>query len=99
MRISIRRSIISTTTLSGPYWPPERHYVEAGYRTIPFPFDELKLQPIVLETHWNLDQAMNYVGTWSAVQRYRDAQGSDPLPELRAELEPLWGRAGVRSGW
>jgi SAM-dependent methyltransferase len=76
----------------GPYWPPERHYVEAGYRTIPFPFDELKLRPIVLETRWNLDQVMDYIGTWSAVQRYRAAHRSDPLPELRAVLGPLWGR-------
>jgi ubiquinone/menaquinone biosynthesis C-methylase UbiE len=75
----------------GPFWPPERRYVEEGYRTIPFPFDELQLLPIVLETHWGLNQVMNYIGTWSAVQRYRDAQRSDPLPELRTVLEPLWG--------
>ncbi len=75
----------------GPFWPPERRYVEEGYRTIPFPFDELQPPPIVLETHWNLDQVMNYIGTWSAVQRFRDAHGSDPLPQLRTVLEPLWG--------
>jgi len=79
----------------GPFWPPERRYVEAGYRTIPFPFDELPLAPIVLETRWSLEQVMNYVGTWSAVQRYREAQGSDPLPGLRTELEPLWGAPGT----
>jgi ubiquinone/menaquinone biosynthesis C-methylase UbiE len=75
----------------GPYWPPERRLVEQGYRTIPFPFDELSLPPITLEIHWNLEQVMNYIGTWSAVQRYRQARGTDPLPELRTRLEPLWG--------
>ena len=25
----------------GPYWPPERRYVDEGYRTIPFPWHEL----------------------------------------------------------
>src|SRR5581483_8552501 len=25
----------------GPYWPAERRHVDAGYRTLPFPFDEL----------------------------------------------------------
>ncbi|HEY7377773.1 MAG TPA: class I SAM-dependent methyltransferase [Steroidobacteraceae bacterium] len=78
----------------GPYWPPERCYVETGYRTIPFPFAELKPPPIVLETHWKFDQVMNYIGTWSAVQRYREAQQTDPLPALRAQLEPSWGGAG-----
>ena len=75
----------------GPFWPPERRYIEALYRTIPFPFAELQLPALVLETAWTLDQVMNYLGTWSAVQRFRDANGADPLPSLRAELEPLWG--------
>ena len=25
----------------GPYWPPERKHVETGYRTLPFPFEEI----------------------------------------------------------
>lgn len=75
----------------GPFWPPERRYIEAGYRTIPFPFAELELPAIVLETTWTFDHLMNYLGTWSAVLRFRDANGTDPLPTLRAELEPLWG--------
>ena len=25
----------------GPYWPPERRHVEDGYRTLPFPFEEI----------------------------------------------------------
>ncbi|HZF25181.1 MAG TPA: class I SAM-dependent methyltransferase [Steroidobacteraceae bacterium] len=79
----------------GPYWPPERHYIEAGYRTIPFPFEELRLPSIVLETHWRFDQVMKYLGTWSAVQRCRDATGSDPLPAVEAQLQPLWGGAEV----
>ncbi|MBS0486724.1 MAG: class I SAM-dependent methyltransferase, partial [Proteobacteria bacterium] len=27
--------------LTGPYWPPERVHVDAGYRTLPFPFAEI----------------------------------------------------------
>ena len=27
--------------LTGPYWPPERVYVDAGYKTLPFPFVEV----------------------------------------------------------
>ena len=27
--------------LTGPYWPPERAYVDAGYKTLPFPFVEI----------------------------------------------------------
>jgi hypothetical protein len=34
---------------------------------------------------------VGYVGTWSAVQRYTNVSGADPLPVLRAEIAPLWG--------
>jgi ubiquinone/menaquinone biosynthesis C-methylase UbiE len=75
----------------GPYWPPERRYIDELYRTIPFPFDEVQMPSIILETRWTLEQVMNYLGTWSAVHRYRAAKGSDPLPGFRAAIEPLWG--------
>ena len=26
----------------GSYWPPERRLVEQGYRTLPFPFEEIE---------------------------------------------------------
>jgi SAM-dependent methyltransferase len=75
----------------GPYWPPERRYVEQGYRTLPFPWPELPAPRFHLETHWDLDQVMGYLATWSSVQRYKDAHGGrDPLPELRGQLARLW---------
>jgi SAM-dependent methyltransferase len=75
----------------GAYWPPERRYVEEGYRTLPFPWREEPAPPFVLQTAWDLAQVMGYLATWSAVQRYKDAHGgADPLPALRALLDPLW---------
>lgn len=79
----------------GPYWPPERRHVEQAYRTLPFPYEELAAPPFVLESRWSLEQTMLYLGTWSAVQRYRDAHGRDPLPALAAELAPLWPADGI----
>jgi len=75
----------------GPYWPPERSYVESGYRTLPFPWHELPAPAFRLETRWDLDQVMGYLASWSSVQRYKDAHdGQDPLPSLRAQLTLLW---------
>ena len=75
----------------GPYWPPERRYVEQGYRTLPFPWHELAAPGFQLATSWDLDEVMGYLATWSAVQRYKDAHHErDPLPELRARLARLW---------
>jgi SAM-dependent methyltransferase len=74
----------------GPYWPPERRHVEAAYRTLPFPLDELPAPALALENDWPLDAVIRYLGTWSAVQRYRDARGDEPLPALRENLRRIW---------
>ena len=74
----------------GPHWPPERRHVEANYTTLPFPFEELSHPPFGLELHWNLEQVLGYVRSWSATARYRQAEGRDPLPSLRAALAPHW---------
>lgn len=74
----------------GPYWPPERRHVEAGYRTLPFPVTELAAPAFQLATDWTLERVISYLGTWSAVVRYRAARGHDPLPALAEALAPLW---------
>jgi ubiquinone/menaquinone biosynthesis C-methylase UbiE len=80
----------------GPYWPPERRYVEDAYRTLPFPWREERAPEFVLETDWDLDQVLGYVATWSAVQRYRAALGRDPLPSLQAALAKAWPSGELR---
>ena len=74
----------------GPYWPPERRYVEAGYRTLPFPLERLAAPPFELVTQWSLAEVLEYVGTWSAVARYRDTRGTDPLVALQQQLDAHW---------
>jgi hypothetical protein len=46
-----------------------------------------------IERHWSLSELIAHIGTWSAVQRSREA-GIDPLPALQAELAGLWPDAG-----
>jgi SAM-dependent methyltransferase len=79
----------------GPYWPPERVHVERGYGDLPFPFEAVGTPDFRLETSWNLDDYLGYIGTWSAVRRYRAQVGQDPLPALRRSLAELWGDAGM----
>lgn len=75
----------------GPYWPPERAFVDAGYSSLSFPFDEREVPPFYMEARWTLRQLAGYLSTWSAVGRYRASRGSDPMPSLMNELIPLWG--------
>jgi SAM-dependent methyltransferase len=75
----------------GPYWAPERRWVESGYRTLDFPFDEVAIASPPMADAWTLAQLLGYVSTWSATARCREVTGADPLPALEARLAPLWG--------
>lgn len=77
----------------GPYWPPERKLVEAGYRTIPFPFVEIAPPAFRMEARWTLEHLLGYFGTWSATNRFIKATGRDPLGPLAAALARVWGDA------
>jgi SAM-dependent methyltransferase len=84
----------------GRDWPPERRYVEEGYRTLPFPWREVECPSFALETDWDLGQVMGYLATWSAVQRHKDRLGTDPLPALATELRSVWpADAALRLRW
>lgn len=75
----------------GPYWPADRCHVESGYRTLPFPFPELRSPILVMAEEWTLPQLLGYIGTWSATQRFREVLGRDPLDQLAHKLSSLWG--------
>jgi len=75
----------------GPYWPPERALVDSGYRTIDFPFAELPLPSVTMEAEVTLEELAGYLGTWSAVLRYRAARGHDPVAPLLDRLGLEWG--------
>jgi SAM-dependent methyltransferase len=75
----------------GAYWAPERRLVDDGYRTIQFPFDEFEVPPLAIEQTLRLDQLGDYVRTWSAVQRFVQERGDDPVADLVATIAPMWG--------
>jgi SAM-dependent methyltransferase len=79
------------TDTVGPYWPPERAIIDAGYDRLEFPFDELSAPPMTMEAQWSLDHLAGYVSTWSAVWRARTATGRDPLPTFLASISSAWG--------
>lgn len=75
----------------GPYWHPNRRWVDEGYRTIPFPFPELDAPDLRLRVRWNLRQLGLYVSSWSAVVAYRRERNEDPVPRLLDRLAHHWG--------
>jgi ubiquinone/menaquinone biosynthesis C-methylase UbiE len=75
----------------GPYWPPQRMLVEAGYRAISFPFVQIIPPGFNMEARWTLDQLVGYFSTWSATSRFIKATGTNPLDPLRESLAREWG--------
>lgn len=74
----------------GPYWDPERKYVDDHYRTIPFPFDELPGKEFFIEQSWNLEDLSGYFNTWSSVQHFIRAKSFNPVDELKSDLQKVW---------
>jgi ubiquinone/menaquinone biosynthesis C-methylase UbiE len=79
------------SNIVGPFWPPERKLVEEGYKTLPFPFAEIRPPSFQMQTRWTLDQLLGYFGTWSATNRFIKAKDESPLPALRDRLRSVWG--------
>lgn len=83
----------------GPWWPPERSLVEAGYRTIAFPFEEFAAPAFVMITSWNVDRFLAYLRSWSATQRYIKDKGEDPVTEIEDDLRAAWGDGSRSVQW
>lgn len=77
------------------YWPPERWHVDDGYRSLPFPFEDLPTPSFEIQRDWGLADLIGYVGTWSAVWALERAQGQGPFATFRRELATAWGPAAA----
>ena len=80
----------------GPFWDPERRYIDEGYRTIPFPFEELDLPAFSMTYHWSFDAMLGYLGTWSAVQHYQRERGENPVDQFGQAAQAAWGGVAER---
>ena len=80
-------------TTIGPYWPAERKYVDTGYSTLPFPFEELEVPEFSIQHHWDLTEVAAYIRSWSATGRYINEHGKDPVTPLLDRLSTVWGHA------
>jgi SAM-dependent methyltransferase len=78
------------------YWEPERKLVEEGYRDLPFPFREIKSPDFEMSSEWSLERLIGYFSTWSALQKYKQKNASDPLASAYESLKKAWGNNPTR---
>ncbi len=75
----------------GPFWPGDRILLDQDYRTIEFPFPEFEPPSFGMAEEWSFSHVMGYLRTWSAVTRYLNAQGHDPVALVEPDLLATWG--------
>jgi len=75
----------------GPYWPPGRKLVDAGYTTLAFPFDELTAPALAIRVEWRLAEFLGYLQTWSAVRSAREAGKEALLAGFANDIVTAWG--------
>lgn len=78
-------------------WPAERHLVDRAYADIAFPFVAVEAAdppPSDIAVAWPLLRLFDYFSSYSAVKRYRDAHGVDPVAAHAWAIAQAWGDAG-----
>lgn len=82
-------------TLDG-YWPERIKYLDACYRTIPFPFQEIMPPAFEARADWNLDDLLGFLGSWSAIRRFADTEGANPIDQNVDRFRRAWGKSADR---
>lgn len=78
----------------GPYWDPERKYLDDAYTSIPFPFEEFETPRFAIKDTWTIEHLLGYLRTWSAVKHFQKENHCDPVGEIAASLKEEFGAAG-----
>lgn len=78
-----------------PYWAQQNALLWAGYRSIQFPGEEVRLGAFAIYLDWSFEEAGGYMSSWSAVRALRAAGGEAQVDAAFQHLAQLWG-AGVR---
>lgn len=74
----------------GPYWDPQRRYIDEQYASLPFPFTDAQHANFTVRRLWTLERFLNYLRTWSAVRQYIHENEEDPVTALGERLSVFW---------
>lgn len=75
----------------GRYWDKERRFIDESYKTIPFPFNEIRSPNFVNTQQWTLEHLIGYLNTWSAVKHFIKQNNYNPIDKLQSDISQHWG--------
>lgn len=73
------------------YWDSRRRLIDEKYETLPFPLNRISTAPLKMQSQWTFDHFIHYLETWSAVQSYKEHEGSTPLELVVKDIKAAWG--------
>jgi len=77
-----------------PYFAPATRLVDRRYETLELAGQEIAVAPrFFVSAEWTLAETLDFVGSWSGSQAFREATGRDPVALAAETLRPLWGGA------
>ena len=72
-------------------WEMNRGSLNQNYQGIDFPFEETETPQFYIEMHWNYQEYLNYLNTWSAVKTHIKKYNENPVETFVAsKIEKYW---------
>ena len=75
-------------------WDSKRRILELNFRTLEFPLREGLTPRFEIKTEWSLEHFTGFLGTMSAIRKWRQQKQEDPLLNIEEKLIELWGGVG-----
>jgi SAM-dependent methyltransferase len=82
-------------TLAGA-WPERIAYLDERYRTLPFPFEEIRPRPISMTSRWDFACFVGFLASWSGTRHFCESNGEKAFERVIASAAPLWGKPGLQ---
>ncbi|HET6768064.1 MAG TPA: class I SAM-dependent methyltransferase [Chitinophagaceae bacterium] len=83
-------------TVTKPYWDYERKYVEEKYETVEFDYDLLSEETFDSIVHWQREDLVGYISSWSAIQKFIKIQGHSPILIIEKEIKKFWPEGEIK---
>ncbi|RPI18409.1 MAG: class I SAM-dependent methyltransferase [Ignavibacteriae bacterium] len=80
-----------TYDILGKYWDANLLKVFNDETAYELPFKKLVPPKIIMEEEWEMQQLINFLCTWSAVQNYVNKKNSNPIDIIYDKLLSAWG--------
>jgi SAM-dependent methyltransferase len=76
--------------ITGAYWDYERRFVDDGYATVDFEFEQLPAKNFRSVVTWTKDQLKGFFQSWSAVQKYIKLNQQNPIKLIEKDIDDVW---------